>query len=174
MASNLLRMKAAHLIARRAFSVTPCVRIAGPALTDDPNVNVDYFEDMINPLPAQPRLWCTTPELKALKAKEAGSWKDLTEDDMRQLYDAYFSMRVSDMERPIDNWKSYLGAIFYFCGFTLLLHLFIHVYVNPPYVSTVLDQEWVNATVKKMLQQHQGDLTGYASKWDYENNRWKK
>ncbi|XP_039259179.1 cytochrome c oxidase subunit 4 isoform 1, mitochondrial-like [Styela clava] len=174
MASHLLRVTASRLVARRLLSTSQPVRVAGPAMTDDPNVNVYFREDMINPLPLKPRLWCTTPELKALKAKEAGNWKNLTEEDMKQLYDAYFGMRISDMERPTDNWKSYVGVLFYIAGFTLFLHLFIHVYINPPYVSTVTDQEWINASIKKMIQQHQGDVTGYSSKWDYENNTWKK
>lgn len=160
---------------RRAFSSSHILEGQSRAIVEgDPNVNAGFYESLLTPLPKKPRLFCTTPELQALKSKEAGDWKQLSEEDMKQLYDAYFGMTVTDMIRPDDSWKTIVGVVLFISGFTLWLHLFIHTFINPPYVKTVLDQEWINATVKKMLQQHQGDVSGYASKWDYENNRWKK
>lgn len=174
MASNVIRAIVVRTLMRRAFSMSCVRRDAGPALTDDPNVNTMFYESMITPLPPQPRLWCTTPELKALKNKEQGDWKSLSEEEMKQLYNSYFSMTVADMERGSDLWKHVVGSVMFALGLAFCIHLFIHTYINPPYLNTVTDQEWVRASIKKMLQQHQGEITGYASKWDYENNRWKK
>lgn len=173
MASNMLRIAALRVLTRRTFGVTSASRGLGPAITGDPNINENFYESMITPLPPKPRLNCTTPELKALKEKEKADWKNLTPEDMKQLYNAFFGMTVADMERKDDLWKSIVGVVLTMCGLALFIHLFIHTFINPPYPSTVVDQEHINASIKRMLQQHQGDVTGYSSKWDYENNRWK-
>nr|XP_026690445.1 cytochrome c oxidase subunit 4 isoform 1, mitochondrial-like [Ciona intestinalis] len=181
MASSLLRVALHRVVSHRSVHLTKVrpsmvVGFGGPvqlAENRDPNVNPIFHESLTNPIPDKPRTLKYTGDLATLKEMEVGDWKKLSVEEQMDLYNSYFGTSIADMCRDQDGWKSVLGAGMIFISFGLLLHLFIHLYINPPYVWTTLDEDWVKASIKRQIQSHAGDITGYSSKWDYANNRWK-
>ena len=177
MASGLLRVVLSRAVIKRSVHVSALNNIYTfhpPAVGPDPNINMEFYESRTTPLPVFPRTVGFEGELKVLKEKEKGDWKNLSNEERMDLYNLYFSMSMADMCRDTDEYKSVAGVVMILISFTLLIHWFIHVYVLPPYVESAVDPEWVQAAIKKQLQFHAGPVTGYASMWDYENNCWKK
>lgn len=112
-------------------------------------------------------------DLKALKEKELGDWKNLSNEEQMDLYNMYFSMSMADMVRGNDTWKTSLGISLLVCSFGFAMIAFCKQFILPKPPSTNSD-EWVQASIKKQLQLHSNPITGLGSKWDYENNCWKK
>jgi len=115
-----------------------------------------------------------TEDLIALKERERDDWNTLSLEEHMDLYNMNFSMSMADMSRDDDQWKTATGVALLVLAFALVVEGIMVEYVFPPLPQSVADPEWVAATIKKRIQLHDGHLTGYASKWDYENNCWKK
>ena len=171
MASGLLRVALNRFVLRRP------VHIYGyypPQKGADPNINMEFFESFTAPLPAIPRTIGFEGELKALKEKEKGPWKNLSQEERMDLYNLYFSMSMADMSRSTDEWKSVIGMLCVLVSFGMLLQIVFRQFILPPCAPSTLDPECMKASIKQQLQLHHGPVNGYASMWDYENNCWKK
>ena len=170
MASSLLRVTLSRIATKRFVQLHgywPAVK--GP----DPSVNMEFYESLTSPLPGKPRIIQYEGELKALKEKEKGSWKNLSKEERMDLYNMYFGMTMAEMSRGDDEWKSAVGLTLVICSFSLLLSWAMQEFCLAPPAPSALDSEVIAATIKQELQFHGGPISGYASMWDYENNRWK-
>ncbi|XP_076812316.1 cytochrome c oxidase subunit 4 isoform 1, mitochondrial-like [Clavelina lepadiformis] len=177
MASSLLRVAFYRVALRRPLHVTAVNGIYSyhpPRVGEDPNINMDFHESLITPLPVFPRTIGFEGELKTLKEKEKGDWKSLSAEEQMDLYNMYFSMSMADMCREKDDWKSVLGVVSLVVAFSLWLHYFLHTQLLQPYPESCTNPEWAHEVIKKQIQFRANPITGYASMWDYENNCWKK
>lgn len=139
----------------------------------DPNINPEYHESCLNLFPMKSRLNFTTPQLKALKNKEMGDWKKLSEDEVLQLYRGTFRYSIAEIFQSTDGWKTVFGATLWLLALSLFMHWVVHIYCLPPYHDGLTNPETIQKIVKRHLQEHQGAISGVSSRWDYENNRWK-
>jgi len=179
MASNLLRIQISRaLIQTQRMRLSTSTRILGGHSVGidnrDPNIDHDVIEGLYHPIPDNGRTINYTGEMAAVKEKELGDWKDMTADEQISLYNSYFSLTMADMVRGTDSWKSALGLAFTLIGMTFLAQVFLNEFVTNRTVPYSLQEEYVAASVKKLIQAHDGPVSGYSSMWDYENNCWKK
>ncbi|XP_067856840.1 cytochrome c oxidase subunit 4 isoform 2, mitochondrial [Heptranchias perlo] len=132
-----------------------------------------YCDRRDTPLPDIAYLQNLSAEQKSLKEKEKSSWKNLTNEEMIALYRVTFNQSYAEMCKPTNEWKTVLGGIFIFIGFTGLIVWWQSIYVYPPKLHT-FDEEWQRMQAKRMLDMRINPIEGFASKWDYEKNEWKK
>ncbi|XP_052815264.1 cytochrome c oxidase subunit 4 isoform 1, mitochondrial-like [Mya arenaria] len=141
--------------------------VVGPSLW----INHDYHDVVDQPYPAV-RFAENTPAVLALREKETGDWTKLTLEEKKQIYRNSFRMTFAEMEAPTGDYK----RIAFHC-----LYLFAAVTLYQYYVNTQLfDQE--NAPklerqqvfLKEMVMIGANPISGVSSKYDYENNQWRK
>nr|CAB3233208.1 cytochrome c oxidase subunit 4 isoform 1, mitochondrial-like [Phallusia mammillata] len=174
MASNILRTIVNKGVGRQ-LRILNVARMSSTADVVDHGlkINEDFYESVYSPLPDRPRSLPVAEDLKALKEKELGDWSNLTVDEQMDLYNMHFSMTMGDMVRGNDTWKSSMGLVFLISSLGFAFIILCKKFILPPPPITYSD-EWVHASIKKQLRMHSGPITGIASKWDYENNCWKK
>lgn len=178
MTVGILRVALHRVVGRRPVHLSAITKVDNgnfypPTKGDDPNINYDFFETPYNPLPLVPRTIGFDGEMKVLKEKEKGDWKNLSLEERMDLYNMYFSKSMADMNRETDEHKSVYGAVAILMGFGFFMYWFTNKFVLPPPPRST-DPEWCYASIKRQLQLHSDPITGYASMWDYENNCWKK
>ncbi|XP_069507078.1 cytochrome c oxidase subunit 4 isoform 2, mitochondrial isoform X2 [Ambystoma mexicanum] len=132
-----------------------------------------YYDRRIFPLPDVPFQTELSAEQKALKEKEKGSWKQLSNEEKAAIYRIKFNQTYKEMNKTSNEWKTVAGAILTFIGFTSLIVWWQRVYVYPPRPHTLSD-EWKAMQAKRMLDMRIGPIQGFSSNWDYEKNEWKK
>jgi len=180
MASNLLRIQLSRAIQQtQRMRLSTSTRILGGggfAGIDnrDPNIDHDVYESIYTPIPNNGRTIKYTGEMLAIKEKEAGDWKNMTVDEQMSLYNSYFNLSMADMVRGSDRWKSVFGFTLVLVGMTFLAQVFLNTFITNREIPYTLQEEYVAAATKKLIQAHDGPLTGYSAMWDYENNCWKK
>lgn len=130
-----------------------------------------YYDKTDFPCPAV-RFGENTAEIMAIREKEAGDWGKMTLDEKKALYRNSFRMTYAEIDAPTGEWKSVLAAIFLGLSVTGWMMIWLKQYVYPPLPSTITE-EWKVETAKRMIIQRQGPVDGLASKFDYENNKWK-
>jgi len=130
-----------------------------------------YYDKQDFPCPAV-RFGENTPEVLALRAKEAGDWKQLSLDEKKALYRASFRQTYAEMDAPSGEWKSVFAACLLGLSITGWMMIWLKQYVYPELPSTITE-EWKIDQAKQMIIQRQGPIDGLASKFDYENNKWK-
>ncbi|XP_078607566.1 cytochrome c oxidase subunit 4 isoform 1, mitochondrial-like isoform X2 [Branchiostoma floridae x Branchiostoma japonicum] len=173
MAHQLMRA-VPRLVARRAFS-TSLARAGGgaggmPAWQINPR---NVYEDRPDfPMPNVPYVSELDDAQKALKAKEAGDWKSLSDEELKALYRLKFHKSMAEMEAPTGEWKTVVGGTSLIVALTLVLYIIQKKYAMPEMPASC-NYEWQEAMVKKQLQMRNNPVEGLASKWDYENNKWK-
>ncbi|KAG9460664.1 hypothetical protein GDO78_020336 [Eleutherodactylus coqui] len=89
------------------------------------------------------------------------------------VYHIMFNQTYAEMNKPNQEWKTVLGGVFFFVGFTGIVMWWQRVHVFPPLPHT-LEEEWVAMQTRRMLDMRIGAIEGLSSKWDYEKNEWKK
>ncbi|XP_072267914.1 cytochrome c oxidase subunit 4 isoform 1, mitochondrial-like [Pyxicephalus adspersus] len=133
-----------------------------------------YFNSRAIPLPDVPFVSELTSQQKALKEKEAGSWTQLTNEEKLALYRISFDQSYEEMKKGSPNeWKTIVGAVFYFVAFSGLCLWWYREYVYFPIPHT-LSEDWIAMQTKRMLDMRINPVTGLSSHWDYEKNEWKK
>ncbi|XP_032622265.1 cytochrome c oxidase subunit 4 isoform 2, mitochondrial [Chelonoidis abingdonii] len=164
-------------LARRGVLGAASIRAAhghsGQVATQEDMSVPQYYDKRSSPLPHVPYHKDLSAEQKALKEKEKGSWKQLSNEEKVALYRLKFNQTFAEMNRPSSEWKTVLGGVFVFFGFTGLIVWWQRVYVFPPKPHTLTD-EWKAQQVKRMLDMRMNPIQGFSAKWDYDKNEWKK
>ncbi|KAG9460662.1 hypothetical protein GDO78_020336 [Eleutherodactylus coqui] len=145
-----------------------------PSLDVIPAFTFPTYHDLRHvPLPDIPFRAALTSQETALKEKEKGPWKQLSPEEKKSLYHIMFNQTYAEMNKPNQEWKTVLGGVFFFVGFTGIVMWWQRVHVFPPLPHT-LEEEWVAMQTRRMLDMRIGAIEGLSSKWDYEKNEWKK
>lgn len=113
-----------------------------------------------------------TPDILALREKEKGDWKKLSLAEKKTLYRASFCNTFEEMYFETKDWKAGIGAAFFSLGLAILFCCWANVFVYDDHPVT-LQEDRKKAQLKRMLDLNMNPVHGLASKWDYENNRWK-
>ncbi|XP_060252998.1 cytochrome c oxidase subunit 4 isoform 2, mitochondrial isoform X3 [Ovis aries] len=133
----------------------------------------NYHAQRSYPMPDEPFCMELNAEQRALKEKEKGSWTQLSHAEKVALYRLQFHETFAEMNRRSNEWKTVMGCVFFFCGFTGLLIWWQRVYVFPKKPITLTD-EWKAQQLQRTLDMKGNPVQGLASRWDYERKEWKK
>ncbi|XP_074604419.1 cytochrome c oxidase subunit 4 isoform 1, mitochondrial-like [Brevipalpus obovatus] len=142
--------------------------VVGFGINGDPT----YYDRPIRPFPAI-RFRQDTPEMLKLKEKEKGDWKNLTKDEKKTLYRHSFCRTYAELLAPSGVWKLYLAGCLWCVSMGMTLFLLNKVYNMPPLPESFLPDN-MRLALKFHLVNHTDEVEGISSKWDYENNCWKK
>lgn len=179
MASRLLQ------VTRRATRVAPLVVQAqqsaayhGRALIGKREVvgfgmngEYAYTDSPDFPMPAI-RYKEPTAEIEKLREKEKGDWKNLSLEEKKALYRYSFFQTYAEMNASRNEWKPIMGNVFILLGLSLWVWIFMKKFVYGPLPeSTSLEAR--QAQLQRMIDLRVNPIEGIASKWDYENNKWK-
>lgn len=74
---------------------------------------------------------------------------------------------------PDGAWKIYLAACLWVSFLATVVLLLEKIYVYPPLPESFLPEN-MRLALKAHLINRTDEVTGISSKWDYENNCWKK
>jgi len=136
------------------------------------NGQYSYIDHINNPLPAI-RFKEDTPDILALREKERGNWKNLSIEEKKSLYRSSFCSTYAEMKAPTGEWKSNFGVALMFISSAFWLYILAKLFVYPPLPDSC-SLERRQAQLKRMIDLRVDPVDGLTSKWDYENNRWKK
>ncbi|XP_022618621.1 cytochrome c oxidase subunit 4 isoform 2, mitochondrial-like [Seriola dumerili] len=131
-----------------------------------------YWDRVDLPLPDRPYKDANSAAEKSLKQKEKGPWGQLSKEEQLALYRLAFRHTFPEIKKPSAEWKTVLGGIFIFLGFTGLVVWWQKVYVYPKTPRT-FDEDWQAKQLKRMLDMRVNPVEGFAAKWDYEKKQWK-
>ncbi|XP_020933501.1 cytochrome c oxidase subunit 4 isoform 2, mitochondrial isoform X2 [Sus scrofa] len=122
-----------------------------------------YHAQRSYPMPDEP--FCTelSAEQWALKEKEKGSWTQLSHAEKVALYRLQYHETFAEMNRRSNEWKTVMGCVFFFFGFTVF-----------PKKPITLTDEWKAQQLQRILDMKGNPVQGLASRWDYERKEWKK
>ncbi|KAF5901788.1 cytochrome c oxidase subunit 4 isoform 1, mitochondrial-like, partial [Clarias magur] len=82
-----------------------------------------YNNRLDTPLPDIPFVRKLTPEQKKLKEKEMEPWTKLSKEEKLALYRLTFEQSYAEMRKGSDQWKTVVGGVLFFLGFSGLLVL---------------------------------------------------
>ena len=127
-----------------------------------------YYQGVIRPLPENPALLPKTsvalkPEIQALKQKEAGPWKNLTNEEKVALYRATFTATYPEMRNVAGDGKSVFSGVMLSMGVALIFFYLLKEFVAPPTPITITP-EWEAATREKLLRQKANPIQGISSR----------
>ncbi|VDO93538.1 unnamed protein product [Soboliphyme baturini] len=93
-------------------------------------------------------------------------------DEKKALYRASFALTYAEILAPTGHWKMILGALLLAISAATWYMVFLNKYCFLPLPP------WYTQEAKEQIMQRHIDVfaepfTGFSSKWDYENNRWK-
>ncbi|KAG4066414.1 hypothetical protein HA402_007050 [Bradysia odoriphaga] len=130
-----------------------------------------YHDNLHYPMPPV-RFREDTPEIKALREKEKGDWNKMSVHEKKALYRASFCQTFAEFQAPTGDWKLCIAGIFVASGLALLVTIWMNtcIYDERPESFSEAAQK---AQLKRMLDLEVNPVQGLASKWDYENKRWK-
>ncbi|XP_025788474.1 cytochrome c oxidase subunit 4 isoform 2, mitochondrial [Puma concolor] len=104
-------------------------------------------------------------------AEEGTFWLALNDKD--EVYRLQFHETFAEMNRRSNEWKTVMGCVFFFFGFTALMIWWQRIYVFPKKPVTLTD-EWKAQQLQRILDMKGNPVQGLASRWDYEKKEWKK
>nr|XP_031543796.1 cytochrome c oxidase subunit 4 isoform 2, mitochondrial isoform X1 [Vicugna pacos] len=123
----------------------------------------NYHAQRSYPMPDEPFCAELNAEQQALKEKEKGSWTQLSQAEKVALYQLQFHQSFAEMNRRSNEWKTIMGCVFFFFGFTVF-----------PKKPITLTDEWKAQQLQRILDMKGNPVQGLASRWDYERKEWKK
>ncbi|CAH1640521.1 unnamed protein product [Spodoptera littoralis] len=135
------------------------------------NGQPNYVDRPDFPLPAV-RFRADTPDIKVLREKEKGDWRKLTLEEKKTLYRASFCQTFAEFQAPTGEWKGVLGWSLVVASMAVWIYMGMKLFVYSPLPES-LSEENQKAQLRRMLDLKVNPIDGLASKWDYENNRWK-
>ena len=65
---------------------------------------------------------------QALREKEKGDWKNLTKEEVQELYRFTFCRSFAEMQAPTGEWKMALGGTLIACSLAIWVYLWMKVY----------------------------------------------
>ena len=135
------------------------------------NGKPNYQDRCDFPMPAV-RFRAETPDVKVLREKEKGDWRKLTVEEKKALYRSSFCQTFAEFQAPTGEWKGVIGwgLALASVAFWIYFGMKLFVYYDLP---ETFSEERQKAQLKRMLDMKVNPVDGLASKWDYENNRWK-
>jgi len=136
------------------------------------NGTYSYIDHVNSPFPAI-RFKEDTPDISALRQKEKGDWKKMSIEEKKALYRASFCQTYAEMEAPTGLWKQHLGVGLIFVSMAMWIFILVKIFVYHPLPSS-FTLESRQAQLRRMIDLRVDPIDGLSSKWDYENNRWKK
>ncbi|XP_062996966.1 cytochrome c oxidase subunit 4 isoform 1, mitochondrial [Elgaria multicarinata webbii] len=170
----MLASRAFSLLGKRAISTSVCVRAHGHGVAKAEDYSMPaYFDQQTIPLPEVAYTKILSSEQKALKEKEKASWSALSVDEKVGLYRIKFHESFAEMNKGSAEWKTVLGGVLFVIGFTGFVIIWHRAYVLGPIPHTFTD-EWKAMQTKRMLDLRMNPVQGFAAKWDYDKNEWKK
>ncbi|XP_065827287.1 cytochrome c oxidase subunit 4 isoform 2, mitochondrial-like [Oscarella lobularis] len=136
---------------RRRFGISASLRNARASLTE--------------PAPLRPidAAVSESAELKALREKAKGAWKNLTKEEKITLYRASFPQTFAEMKAPTGEWKKVLGGVTLGVAAGIAFFSLLRLTVGPTKPHT-LNPEWQAATEEKMRAQLANPISGLSSK----------
>ncbi|XP_072277589.1 cytochrome c oxidase subunit 4 isoform 1, mitochondrial [Pyxicephalus adspersus] len=168
----MLSSQVLRLVGRRALSTSACLQ--GHSSVAIPSYTLPtYHDNRGTPLPDVPFVGQLTSEQVALKEKEKGSWKSLSDKEKLELYYIKFNNTFADMNKGSNEWKTVLGGTLIFIGLSAILIMWQRKFVFGE-VPHTLSEDWVAMQTKRMLDMRVNPVEGLSSKWDYDKNEWKK
>jgi len=132
-----------------------------------------YVDCLMYPYPAV-RWEQNTGESEALMKKAQGDWKNLSNDEMKALYRHSFRQTYSEMKAPDGEWKFVWAIVVAMLTLSCWVYMFMRNNVLIAMLPPTMTREHAQKQVKRSIAQRQHIATGLSSKWDYENNDWKK
>ncbi|XP_069740831.1 cytochrome c oxidase subunit 4 isoform 2, mitochondrial [Narcine bancroftii] len=172
---GLSMFRGVNLLRVRSLLSSASVRtVHGHEIVKQEDLSVPMYCDRKDtPLPDIPYFQKLNAEQTALKEKEKSSWTNLTNEEKVALYRIAFHQTYTEMSKTSNEWKTVLGGVFAFIGFTGLIVWWQRINVYPAQPHT-FSEEWQRKQAKRMLDMQMNPIEGFASKWDYEKNEWKK
>uniref|UniRef100_UPI0037E7E789 cytochrome c oxidase subunit 4 isoform 2, mitochondrial n=1 Tax=Semicossyphus pulcher TaxID=241346 RepID=UPI0037E7E789 len=174
---HLTAARVGSLMARRAtMAIAPSsVRMASQSHDVADTVDMSkplYWNRKSIPLPDRAYKEDLTAADKSLKQKEKGPWGQLTKEEKIALYRITFEQTFPEMSQKTGEWKTVMGGVFFFLGFTGLVIWWQRIYVYPERPRT-FEEEWQAKQLKRMLDMRINPIEGFSAKWDYEKGQWK-
>uniref|UniRef100_A0A3P8TQE4 Cytochrome c oxidase subunit 4 n=1 Tax=Amphiprion percula TaxID=161767 RepID=A0A3P8TQE4_AMPPE len=161
------------LLTRQAALTSSSVRMASHEVSEAADMSQPMYWDRADvPLPDRAYKDVLTDADRKLKQKEKGPWGQLSKEEKIALYRLTFRHTYPEMKRPSDEWKTVVGGIFLFLGFTGLVVWWQRLYVYPQRPRT-FDDDWQAKQLQRILDMRINPIEGISSKWDYEKGQWK-
>ncbi|XP_003742443.1 cytochrome c oxidase subunit 4 isoform 1, mitochondrial [Galendromus occidentalis] len=110
--------------------------------------------------------------IDALLQKQKGDWKNLSLEEKKALYRHSFRQTFVEFDSPRGDWRIITGGVMFGLAFALWMSILLKKFVLPPLPESC-SEESKQAQLKRMIEIRANPVEGIASKWDYENNRWK-
>uniref|UniRef100_A0A915KP03 Cytochrome c oxidase subunit 4 n=1 Tax=Romanomermis culicivorax TaxID=13658 RepID=A0A915KP03_ROMCU len=101
-------------------------------------------------------------EILKLREKEKADWRKLSLDEKKRLYRHSFACTIEECLAPKGYWKIYVGSVLFLIGLSC-----------DPVDFKARSNEHKEKILQNMIDTFSEPISGVASKWDYENNRWK-
>jgi cytochrome c oxidase subunit 4 len=130
-----------------------------------------YADRTDYPMPAI-RFREPTNEINVLREKEKQDWKKLSVQEKKALYRASFCQTFSEMKAGTGEWKMHLGVSLLFCSMAIWICILMNLFVYDD-LPVTFDEEHQKAQLKRMIDLEINPVDGIASKWDYQNKKWK-
>ncbi|XP_063217027.1 cytochrome c oxidase subunit 4 isoform 1, mitochondrial [Bacillus rossius redtenbacheri] len=135
------------------------------------NGQASYIDRSDFPMPAV-RFRENTPDVQVLREKEKGDWNKLTLEEKKALYRASFCLTFAEMHAPTGEWKSIIGITLLLMSAGIWAYILEKLFVYPELPES-FSVERKQAQLKRLIDMQANPIEGLASKWDYENNKWK-
>jgi len=132
----------------------------------------NYYDRPDFPMPAI-RWKEPTPDLDALREKEKGDWRKLSKEEKKALYRASFRQTFAEFKAPTGEWKSVIGIGLFLTSFALWIYYGMKTFVYQPFPES-FNEDNRKAQLRRILDLQVNPIQGISSKWDYENDDWKK
>jgi cytochrome c oxidase subunit 4 len=133
-----------------------------------------YYVDRNDfPMPAI-RFRADTPDIKALREKEKGDWKNLSIAEKKALYRASFCQTFAEMEAPTGEWKSVLGYTLLCCSLALWAYMGLGIFVYGSDLPETFSESRQKAQLKRMIELRMNPIEGISANFDFEKGEYKK